>query len=497
MKKKILTTLSVVLILGMAALGILAYLSDTDSDVNVMTLGNVSIDQVEKQRDANGNVVDFEGNDLWEKGKPLYPAVGPIEWAEEYQAWETGGSNQLFTDELKNVQDKFVFVENTGKSTAYVRTWFAFEAGDLTVEEINNGIVHWNRNTGFWSWTDFSDEMTAIIDGTKYYLRVATYTGNKSVHVGGILPAGETTRPSLLQVFLDSDATNEDIASFGDEYDILVFSQAVQTEGFDSAEAALDEAFGEAVAANKPWKEPLKRPGTIYNGEEFQTLFNGGGATKLAEDITIDKYGFANGVSVELDLNGKTVNVECAEGTTNRYTAFVAQSGGNIVINGDGVVDMNYSAEESDKSCTPFFANQYGNITVNGGTYLLGQCNQKYHIYVQNSGKVIINDGDFITSDPDAAIAYCINGFIEINGGFFQNTANPNKALLDMGNNLAYVNNQKITLSGGTFVNWNPMNSAFAYDWPQCPALIVLADGYKMISETQENGDVWYTVVPE
>lgn len=40
------------------------------------------------------------------------------------------------------------------------------------------------------------------------------------------------------------------------------------------------------------------------------------------------------------------------------------------------------------------------------------------------------------------------------------------------------------------------MDSAFAKDWPQCPALIVLADGYKMISETQANGDVWYMVVP-
>ena len=43
------------------------------------------------------------------------------------------------------------------------------------------------------------------------------------------------------------------------------------------------------------------------------------------------------------------------------------------------------------------------------------------------------------------------------------------------------------------------MDSAFAKPWtnPDVPALIVLADGYKMISETQTNGDVWYIVVPE
>ena len=488
-KSTLLMVLSLVLALALGVGGTMAYLQDTDEDVNVMTLGNVQIDQIEKQRDENGNIVDFVGNDLWEKGKPLYPAVGPIEWAEEYQAWETGGSNQLFTDELKNVQDKFVFVENTGKSTAYVRTWFAFEAGDLTVEEINNGIVHWNRNTGFWSWTDFSDDMTATIDGTKYYLRVATYKGNDTVHIDGILPSGETTRPSLLQVFLDSKATNDDIAAFGEEYDILVFSQAVQTEGFDSAEAALNEAFGEAVAANKPWKEPLKRPGTVYSGEDIQTLFAGGGTAKLADDVILNEMGVSDGENnnVEIDLNGKKITADTSNGIT-----FYALNGGSIDINGNGVVDM---TSESEKKSNDFFITEKGLVTVNGGTFLMSSSSSKANLFVQNSGKLVINDGTFKTSDPNSAIAYCINGFIEINGGFFQNTANPNQALLNMGNNLNYINNQKITLSGGTFVNWNPMNSSFAYDWPQCPALIVLADGYEMVSETQDNGDVWYTVV--
>lgn len=129
----------------------------------------------------------------------------------------------------------------------------------------------------------------------------------------------------------------------------------------------------------------------------------------------------------------------------------------------------------------------------------MGQTSAKYHIYAQNSGTVVINDGTFIFTDESAAIAYCINGFIEINGGFFQNTANPNAALLNMGNNLNYINNQKITLRGGTFVNWNPMDSAFARPWtnPDVPALIVLGDGYQIVSETQANGDIWYSVVAE
>lgn len=124
------------------------------------------------------------------------------------------------------------------------------------------------------------------------------------------------------------------------------------------------------------------------------------------------------------------------------------------------------------------FASKGGTLNINGGTYELGETNNKGHLYSQNSSTIVINDGTYISTDANTPIVYCINGFVEINGGFFQNTANPSAALLSMGNNLSYINNQKITLRGGTFVNWNPMDSAFARPWtnPDVPALIVLAD---------------------
>ena len=48
-----------------------------------------------------------------------------------------------------------------------------------------------------------------------------------------------------------------------------------------------------------------------------------------------------------------------------------------------------------------------------------------------------------------------------------------------------------ITVTGGTFVNYDPstgddnLGGSF------------VADGYKVVSETQSTGDVWYTVVAE
>ena len=81
MKKLLSIMLVVVLLAGMAVSGTMAYLQDTDSDVNVMTLGNVYIEQHEYEREvgADGNYVtdDDYGYKLkvFTQGKPLYPAT--------------------------------------------------------------------------------------------------------------------------------------------------------------------------------------------------------------------------------------------------------------------------------------------------------------------------------------------------------------------------------------------------------------------------------------
>jgi len=205
----------------------------------------------------------------------------------------------------------------------------------------------------------------------------------------------------------------------------------------------------------------------------------------LIGDVAADDFiYFGDNTTNTIDLNGKTITAE-----NKSQWLFVSQGAGcAVTLKGDGVV----KAEKG------VFASSSGKLNIDGGNYQFSETNEKGNLYVQNSATLVINGGEFISNDANTPIAYCINGFIEINGGFFQNTANPSQALLSMGNNLSYINNQKITLSGGTFVNWNPMDSAFARPWtnPNVPALIVLADGYQMTSETQANGDIWYTIVP-
>ena len=75
MKKTLICLLAVILTIAISIGATLAYLMDTDEDVNVMVLGNVKIDQLEYERvnvesvDEEAKVQEFHDN------KPLYPAV--------------------------------------------------------------------------------------------------------------------------------------------------------------------------------------------------------------------------------------------------------------------------------------------------------------------------------------------------------------------------------------------------------------------------------------
>ena len=244
----------------------------------------------------------------------------------------------------------------------------------------------------------------------------------------------------------------------------------------------------EAQENGDVWYTVVPIPEGTETVSSYESLTDASGTSGdhvlVGDLVATDKIYFGDNTTNTIDLNGKTV--------TAAGGYLFATQGENCVltIEGNGEVNAN--------SAYAGFASKGSTLNVNGGTFQLDNTNNKGHFYAQNSSTIVINDGTFVSTDSDTPIVYCINGFIEINGGFFQNTANPSAALIGMGNNLNYVNNQKVTLRGGTFVNWNPMDSAFARPWtnPDVPALIVLADGYEMISETQANGDVWYMVVP-
>lgn len=329
MKKFLTILLTVVLTAAVAITGTVAYLTAEDSDVNTMTFGNVKIAQHEFERvvDANGNytTIDVDGTTSYElkeftQDKPLYPIVGDPNSGYDsttVRLGQLGHNSRGGMDVLtpKNVQDKFVVVENTGISDAYVRTVVAFEAGSLTYAEWNELI---NYSFHF-TWKEIRLADTVVeIDGNNYVLVEFVYNGYEDVqHPNGVLKPGDYTYNSLAQVYLKSEATYEDCEALdgngNGRYDILVFSQAVQVKGFEDvgAEKALDTAFGDVTATAHPWVDNAPViPGVINSVEKLQAALdnavNGDVITLGADiegDVTVTQKA---DTKITIDGNGKT-----------------------------------------------------------------------------------------------------------------------------------------------------------------------------------------------
>ncbi len=265
-KKALLTGTSYAAVAAVAIGGTVAYLSDSESDINVMTAGNVSIVQNEYQRVLNADgtyatdTIDDRKSyvlEAFEQDKLMLPTTedsnhGAGPWdGTPVRMSQVGSYGGMSVFESENAVDKFVTVENDGSTDAYVRTLVAIEIGETDGSLF--GVSYHN------TWTQNSLDETIVVDDVTYMVYEYVYQGAQLSdgtwrHENGILTAGDTTYPSLSQVYINSIATNEDMAKIdknGDgDINILVLSQAVQADGFDNATDALDEAFGDVDATN-------------------------------------------------------------------------------------------------------------------------------------------------------------------------------------------------------------------------------------------------------
>ncbi len=234
MKKKILSICLVSVIAVMAIAGAsLAYLTDTDAEDNVFTIGNVSIDLTE----------NFD-----ESLAKLIPSVGSAQ-----------------DGTLQNGITKEIFVTNTGSEDAYVRVHIAIPAildnGNPSFDAGKN-VLHFNYDSsnvgqGLWDWSDStSDPYTGdwnyyetTIDGVDYNVYVVTYEA--------ALASEAKTVSAMTQVYLDSKVTNDDISEIknvlGDNWHIYVAAEGVQAAGFTDAYAALNAAFGTPGSYEVAW----------------------------------------------------------------------------------------------------------------------------------------------------------------------------------------------------------------------------------------------------
>lgn len=274
LSKILAVVLALALTVGLSVSLTVAYLSDTDEQVNTMTLGNVYIEQNEYERvtDADGNyttdTIDNQESYVLQdftQDKPLLPVPVNPGSGKPGSGWETTtvrmtqvnsyGGMQVF--EAANAQDKFVTVTNTGLSDAYVRTLVAVEVGTADPDLI--GISYhqtWAKN----------EIGVVAIDGTDYFVYEFQYNGGELSdgswrHQYGILPAGDTSYPNLSQVYLRAEATNEDCEAIdgndNGKVDILVLSQAIQAAGFETAADAFEAGYGDVATNAAEWFETV------------------------------------------------------------------------------------------------------------------------------------------------------------------------------------------------------------------------------------------------
>ena len=485
MKKKVIALLlSAVVVVGAALGGTLAYLTDGEGSVNVATVGNVDIEQHELQRAENvehkgtladGDLVEFK------QGQPLYPAYPAKDGAytaepSDLLYWGNyvtadGAGNGLWDDEkLVGVMDKFVFVENTGKSEAYYRTWIALECPE-GMEFSEGSEKEFMMNINSHNLFNWEEKGYVEIDNQRYLIMLATYTEK-------LLP-GEISRPSLLQVVMTHNATSDDAKLIGDTYEILAFTQAVQTKNMPDAAEALKAAFGD----DHPWvkvadgeiSDYVESFNFVSNAEELVAAIANGESVTLAEDIVLDdeqNLFIAKDANVTIDLNGnklsQTVKCESSysmirnEGKLTINDGFgggkisfedtgagdstfgwgsytISNNGGVLVING-GTVEY-LGEQEFATHCSLAIFQYDGSTTINGGTI----SNPSYRSIRLWHGDMTLNGGVF-----DGQVwVHCVDDSAEltVNGGSFSPNGQDRSSLFV--NNSGYT--AKLSITGGTF----------------------------------------------
>ena len=340
--KKIIAWLLVLALTAAVSIGAtLAYLTDTDEDVNVMTLGKVKIDQLEYERiddeskNEGAEVQEFRDN------KPLYPAITGNGFdytpGDTYVDWEQIGKDGYASEiwnpaNINNEVDKMVFVKNKGDYDAYVRSVFAFEAGNYETKDEFLQMVHLNLNTTDYTW-DW--QLTPVTIGqSKYFVATATY--NK------VLAPGAITEISLSQIALDKTATNEDVKAFGETYQVLVKSQGIQADGFTDPNTALNEGFGVIDTNNVPWEhDNPNRGGDLKTALHY---LNGDPAgTQITASVTNIVFG-KNSEYPEIVNNHKGFLVD-QEQDTDVYVYYIdnsqltkAATGYTVYVLADGII---------------------------------------------------------------------------------------------------------------------------------------------------------------
>ena len=314
-----------------------------------------------------------------------------------------------------------------------------------------NGVT---GNTELLDVIEFSveDEAGKAVDLNTFEGHLAPDTVSKTMYIKGHMDeqAGNDYQKKILEgigitVYATQDTVEND--SFDNQYDRF------------AAYAPSGQSY--IVTTHEEAKSAFAAGGSIIINDYLQ----GDAKKTAASDRLVIKYPSVIELNGAIHVPGSLeASDNWAEFFINADTTINASSGGGIFCS-DKV-----GAGSSEYIGGPYVAHVNGEnivVTVNGGFYHGGGTT-----FNVEKGTLIVNGGSFqVTPDIDTNdYRYTLNC---IDANYKNGSAN-------------------IIVKGGTFVNFDPSNNLAEGENTN-----FVAPGYKVISETQSNGDIYYTVVAE
>ena len=346
---------------------------------------------------------------------------------------ETGDGQYNIIPGTSETKDPKVTVENTVDAYVFVE-----------VTDTTEGLVTYDIAEG-WTKLDGYDDV--------YYRAVAKDATDKDFSV---LKDDKVTYSAALE---NSDMLDKD-GNLKNGISLTFKAIAIQKEGFNDAVAAYQ------------MKDAVYTASAI----DAKAALTAGQSVVLSDDINFNDYNeeskssslYVSGKkSVTIDLNGKTIT---GRSNSKYFNTIKATNGAVITINGDGKVIGGSATTSNSSSNNAIEVTKNGKIIINGGTYTVGpdKSGNGNAVVFSDGGDVVINDGFFYTDTAYNGIYWVLNKQDNSSGS--------------------------ITVYGGTFVNFDPSNTGTEHAGQSDN---FVAEGYKVVSKTQENGDVWYTVVKD
>ncbi len=263
------------------------------------------------------------------------------------------------------------------------------------------------------------------------------------------LSAGATSEALTIKGHMQESAGNDYMNESIDGIAITVYATQDTVES-DSFHNTYDENATYPVANVTELKEALTNGGVVAVTKDIHT--------NNIEDTAAARMVISQPTT--LNLEKKIITPDNMGNNNNNFVALYVNADTTINAGKDGGIDTGvnggYGINVKDGAT----------LTINGGYYYGGGT----AVQVQE-GTLVINGGTF-ACEPYSNPTYGYNFLINCLDSAYKNGT------------------AKVVINGGTFINFDPSNCT-----AEGAGTNFVADGYKVVSQTQTNGDVWYTVV--